>query len=540
MALKPAQNNKEKRVITVFNPEQQKKENNLDVQKKKRVAAYARVSTALEEQQNSYEAQIGYYTDYIKSKPEWEFVAVYADEGLTGTSYKHRDGLNRLIADAEAGKIELILTKSISRLARNTVDALTITRQLKAKGVEVYFEKENISSMDPQAELLFTILSSVAQEESRSISENVRWGKQRSMEAGKVSVAWSHFLGYEKGPDGNPQIVEEEAAIVRLIYRLFLEGKTLKGIAEQLTRDGYLTATKSTRWSVAGVRSILTNEKYMGDARLHKTYVVDFLTKEVRVNHGEVKQYYVENSHEGIVSKETFALVQKEIERRCGHGGRFYNSPFTGKVICGQCGAFYGHKVWNSNRPCRKEIWLCNDKFKNGYNCDTPRVTEDELKRAFVLAFTRLNFSSVEIIDQYEAEILPLIGDTTDLDKKLVLHTDTLNELIDEAERMVADNATRAQDQNVFMAKFNELSSRIEQQKAIIASLKDEIAKILARKENVRIFLDGVRSAGLSLSQFDIPSWHALIDHVKVMPDKTLIFRFRNETEVSVELSEVQ
>ena len=287
-------------------------------QQKRRVAAYARVSTDNEEQQTSYEAQVDFYTRYIQSHPDWEFVGVYADEGISGTSTKKREGFNRMIADAMAGKIDLILTKSISRFARNTVDSLTAIRQLKEKGVEVYFEKENIYTLDAKGEVMITIMSSLAQEESRSISENVRWGKRKSMADGKVSMAYKNFLGYERGEDGLPKIVEEEAKVVRKIYNLFLRGYTVRMIANCLTEQGVPTPSGKTQWSVSTIMSILQNEKYKGDALLQKTYIDDFLTKKVIRNHGEVQQYYVENSHPAIIDRSTFELVQQEIARR-GH-----------------------------------------------------------------------------------------------------------------------------------------------------------------------------------------------------------------------------
>ena len=289
------------------------------ITKKKKVAAYARVSTEQDAQQNSYEAQIEYYTDYIQKKTEWEFVKVYADEGISGTSYRNRDGFNEMVADAKTGKIDLILTKSISRFARNTVDSLVITRELKKYGVEIFFEKENISSMDTQAELIFTIMSSIAQEESRSISENVRWGMLRRMEAGQLIVPWKSFLGFECGPDGLPQIVEEEAAIVRGIYRDYLNGMGIRQIARKLTAKGIKSPRASNKWSPETIRNILSNEKYKGDAILQKTYTVDFLSKEVRVNHGERKQWYISDSHDAIVSPEAFRQVQAELKQRCNY-----------------------------------------------------------------------------------------------------------------------------------------------------------------------------------------------------------------------------
>ena len=464
MALKAPVIDHERKTILVFNPEEQEKQDiGYKLTRKKRVAAYARVSTEQDAQQNSYEAQIAFYTDYIKSKPEWEFVEVYADEGISGTSYKKRDGFNRMVKDAEEGRIDLILTKSISRFARNTVDSLTITRKLKAVGVEVFFEKENISSMDAQAELIFTIMSSVAQEESRSISENVRWGHQRSMEAGKVHLPWGHFLGYRKGANGLPEIVEEEAVVIRDMYRRFLSGETLKCIADTLTKQGIKTPTGKDIWSVETVRHILTNEKYKGDARLQKTYTVDFLTKEVRVNNGERKQWYIQDSHDAIVSPETFELVQKELERRAGRHGRFYDSPFTRKIICGDCGAYYGHRVWHSNDPYRKNIWLCNEKYENGSICRPPKVTDEEIMQTFLIAVNRLPQDRNAYCDEYEREFLPLIGDTMELEAKRSALTKKLNDQIAQIERLVLENAQKAQNQNVYVKEFDAINSSIEQ-----------------------------------------------------------------------------
>ena len=264
---------------------------------KRRVAAYARVSTDSEEQLTSYEAQVDYYTRYIQSKSDWKFVGVYTDEGISAVNTKRREGFNRMVADALDGKIDLIVTKSVSRFARNTVDSLSTIRKLKAAGCECYFEKENIYTFDGKGELLLTIMSSLAQEESRSISENVTWGQRKSFSDGKVHLPYKRFLGYEKGADGRPAVVEEEAAVVRLIYRLFLEGRTQAGICKHLESLGILSPSGKKTWTKTTVTSILTNEKYKGDALLQKKFTVDFLEKKMKVNQGEVPQYYVENSH---------------------------------------------------------------------------------------------------------------------------------------------------------------------------------------------------------------------------------------------------
>lgn len=268
---------------------------------KRRTAGYARVSTDSDEQFTSYEAQIDYYTQFIKKNPEWEFVRVYTDEGISGTNTKHRDGFNQMIEDALAGQIDLIVTKSVSRFARNTVDSLVTVRKLKEKGVEVFFEKENIYTLDSKGELLITIMSSLAQEESRSISENVTWGQRKRFSDGKVSLPYKQFLGYRKGADDLPEIVPEEAALVRRIYSMFMHGKTTCTIARQLTSEGIPTPAGKSKWQSSTVGSILTNEKYKGAALLQKKFTVDFLTKTMKKNEGEVPQYFIEHSHPAII-----------------------------------------------------------------------------------------------------------------------------------------------------------------------------------------------------------------------------------------------
>ncbi len=317
---------------------------------KRKVAAYARVSTDFEEQVTSYQAQVDHYTSYIKSRNDWSFVEVYTDEGISGTSTTHRDGFNRMISDALAGKIDLIITKSVSRFARNTVDSLSTIRKLKEHNVECFFEKENIWTFDGKGELLITIMSSLAQEESRSISENVTWGQRKRMADGKITLPYSQFLGYRKGENGVPEIVPEEAEVVRFIYRSFIQGMTPYKIAVELTKRGISTPAGKTKWAGGTIKSILTNEKYKGDALLQKTFTIDFLTKKHKINEGEVQQYYVENSHPAIITPEEFDLVQAEFIKRDKAGKQFSStSIYASKIICGDCGCFFGAKVWHSN-----------------------------------------------------------------------------------------------------------------------------------------------------------------------------------------------
>ena len=350
---------------------------------RKKVAAYARVSTETEEQANSYEAQVDYYTKLIRENAAWDFVDIYTDDGISGTSTKNRDGFNRMIEDALSGKIDLILTKSCSRFARNTVTTLTTIRQLKEKGVDVFFEKENIHSTDSKGELLLTIMSSLAQDESRNISENVKWGHRQRFSKGQVYMNYRWFLGYEKGPDGKPAIVPEEAKVVRLIYRLFLNGLPLNAIARELMRQGIKTPKRKDKWTITTIKSILTNEKYKGDCLLQKTFSEDFITKKVKKNTGELPMYYAKNTHPAIIKREVFDIVQERIKLMTK--GIYSKKFLSGKLICAECGGTYGSKVWHSTDKYKTIIWRCNNKYKErGKKCDSPKVTEDAVKEAFV------------------------------------------------------------------------------------------------------------------------------------------------------------
>ena len=457
--------------------------------RKLRVAAYARVSTELDEQQNSYEAQVNFYTSYIKSNSGWDFAGIYSDEGISGTSYKNRDGFNRMIADAKAGKIDLILTKSISRFSRNVVDALTVTRELKSIGVEVRFEKENISSFDPKSEMVFAIMSSLAQEESRSISENVKWGHRRSMEEGKVHVAYSRFLGYTKGKDGKLEIVPEEAAVVKQIYDDFLNGMTISNIAKKLTTQGVKTPAGKSKWAISTVRSILSNEKYKGDALLQKTYTADYLTKQTKKNDGELPQYYVKNSHPAIIAPDIFDLVQYELAKRGKNKESLSNnSPFTTKIICGDCGHYYGRKVYHSNDKYRNISWCCNHKYAGEAPCKTPRIREDDLKAAYRLA-----------LGQELARIAATAGlgglsqaeeaaEFQRLKEAREAAARALEVAIEELRLLMQDNARKAQNQAQFMEKYNKLTARVTDRKAALHLAEEAILSHTAKKEKLRRF----------------------------------------------------
>jgi len=508
-------------------------------QRKKRVAAYARVSTDQDEQLSSYEAQVDFYTRYINNNPEWEFVAVYTDEGISGTNTKKRDGFNRMVADALSGKIDLILTKSISRFARNTVDTLTTIRQLKTKGIEVYFEKENIYTLDAKGEVMITIMSSLAQEESRSISENVSWGKRRSMEEGKISMPYKSFLGYEKGNDGLPKIVEEEAAIVREIYHLFLGGKTVREIAEHLTGRGIPTPKGKKIWSVSTIMSILQNEKYRGDALLQKTYTADFLTKTIRKNKGELPQYYIENSHPAIIDPETFALVQREIERRRPKRRQLHkNSPFNSKVICGDCGGYYGRKVWHSGSKYEKSTWRCNRKYDGESCCTTPNLDECELENAFVTAFNQFHKEKEKHMAQME-KLLSRLSDTSALERELDGTKAKHARLIEDLRSYMVENTRRIQDQGEYNRRFAEMDASCQEAEEQVNSLQKQLLEQHGRREQISRSLSILKQCEDRLEKFSPDIWNATVDMVTVSSDKTLTFLFWGGTEIAIRLQTV-
>ena len=501
---------------------------------KKRVTAYARVSTDSEEQQTSYEAQVDYYTRHIQENPEWEFVRIYTDEGISAVNTKKRDGFNEMVADALAGKFDLLLTKSVSRFARNTVDSLQTVRALKEKGVEIYFEKENIYTLDAKGELLITIMSSLAQEESRSLSENVAWGHRKRMADGKVTLPYKRFLGYEKGEDDLPKIVESEAETVRLIYRLFLEGRTYTAIAAHLTEMSIPTPGGKEVWSQATIRSILKNEKYKGDALLQKKFIEDFLTKKQRVNKGELPQYYVENSHPAIIQPETFDLVQVEMKRRRErkHPPRS-SRTFSLRIICGKCGGFYTPKIWHSKKSSRKEIWQCHYKYAKRTFCSTPHVSEDFLKQTFVSAFNQILGGKQQLMEDY-AVIIEALTDTTKLDEGIAELRAEEPITLGLIKSLVEENARTASGQGEYQKRYEALVARYEKSKAQLEALASEKAACVAKRENIRHFLDTLSQSDDLLTEFDENLWNTMGEQITIHAKDHIVVTFRDGSSVNI------
>ncbi len=504
----------------------------INEQRKRKTAAYARVSTDSEEQATSYEAQVDYYTNYIKSRDDWEFVEIYTDDGISATSTKRREGFRRMIADALEGKIDLIITKSVSRFARNTVDSLTTVRQLKEKGIEIYFEKENIWTLDSKGELLITIMSSLAQEESRSISENVTWGQRKRFADGKVCVPFKRFLGYDRGEDGNLVLNEDEAPTIRKIYGLFLQGLTPYGIAKQLTSEGILTPAKKKKWSAGTVRSILSNEKYKGDALLQKSYTVDFLTKKKKINEGEIPQYYVENNHEAIIDPAVFDMVQRELEaRRAGKNRHSGTHIFAGKIKCGECGSWYGSKVWHSNSKYRRVVWQCNHKFNNDEKCKTPHLNEDSIKEIFIKATNKLLEDKEEIFSNFEI-LKTTAFNTDDLENKKAELQNELEIVADLIQDIINENAHTALDQDEYQRKYNDLVEKFDITKSNLETTTGQIKDKITRHKNLEIFLQELKNQEGLLKEFDPLLWNSLIDHLTVFEEDETQVAFKNRIEI--------
>ena len=465
---------------------------------KLRVAAYCRVSTDSDEQATSSEAQVEHYTEFIQKNPEWEFAGIYADDGISGTNTKNRDEFNRMIEDCEAGTIDMIITKSISRFARNTLDCLKYIRQLKDKNIPVFFEKEAINTMDAKGEVLITIMTSLAQQESQSLSQNVKLGLQFRYQNGQVQVNHNHFLGYTKDEEGNLVIDPEQAEVVKRIYREYLEGYSMDKIAKGLEADGILTGAGKTKWWTSTINKILRNEKYIGDALLQKTYTTDFLNKTRVKNNGIVPQYYVEGNHEAIIPKDIFLRVQEELVRRrvvktsANGKKRSYscNHCFAQIVICGECGEMFRRIHWN-NRGCKSIVWRCLSRLE----CHARTVYETVLENVVIQAINTLLGDKSTYQAQLQQNIAKVIREAQkstadgideqlmELQKELLKKAnnkeaydeiaDQIFKLREQREKCTVDTAAR----DAQIARINDLQDFIKQQRTDLAEFDETLVK---------------------------------------------------------------
>ena len=507
---------------------------------KKRVAAYCRVSTDSEEQLNSYEAQKSYYTQKIADSPDWEMAGIYADEGISGTSMKKRTEFKKMITACKRGRIDLIITKSLSRFARNTVDCLETVRLLKANGIGVYFEKENINTLTESSEFLITLFSGFAQAESESLSKNVAWGWRKSAEAGNVYFQYKRMLGYRKGTDGQPEIVPEEAEIIRRIYRRYLAGCSLGQIKQELEQDNIPTAQKVERWSSAVIHNILTNEKYMGDALLQKTYITDCITKKVKKNMGERPMYYVENNHPAIISREMFDQVQKEMTRRSSKrkvlqkSGKTELGKYSGKyaltelLVCGECGSPYKRVTWARNGK-KRIVWRCVSRLEFGtkYCHNSPTLDESRLHNAILAAMNEYTAIRQEVcpdvlamVEEAKRAMSQAGAMLLELKKRMDAVSQEQSDVLD---RLLANMADAE-----LNARMKALTDEKEALKAQILKVQQKEVSMAEQAAKRQRMWDSLMECSAGYTEFDDEFVRQIIQKITVENADTIRIHFRD------------
>lgn len=514
--------------MTVIPPKPQKGNSAAKKEVKRlRVAAYCRVSTDNEEQASSYEAQIQHYEEFIKTNPEWEFVGVYADEGISATSTKNREQFNTMIEDCKAGKIDMIFTKSISRFARNTLDCLKYIRLLKEINIPVFFEKESINTMDAKGEVLITIMASLAQQESESLSKNTKMGIQYRFQQGKVMVNTRNFLGYDKDEDGHLIINPAEAEVVKRIFREYLEGASCMKIARGLERDGIRTARDNPRWHDSTVRKILENEKYMGDALLQKTYTIDFLNKKRGRNNGTLPQYYIEDDHEAIIPKELFMSVQEEMARRSSERdmngrrqGFSANHAFSHMVTCECCGEHFRRLHWN-NRGKKTIVWRCKTRLEDRTRCMARTVSEDELQQGFIDAINRMIEDSEHCINLLKGNMKVAII------SRNPLQAETLAARMRELQQELIDRTESGMN-------YDDLSEEILRLRELQEQTNMDEAAKNERKKRIRELANFIDSQPRAITEFDEALAKKLLEGVRV-GETYLEFQFKSGARIVIE-----
>ena len=530
------------RKVTVIPPiAEMQGESRIDM-RPKRVAAYCRVSTDREEQEHSFETQKAMYTEMIMMKPSWQTAGIYADEGITGTVAKKRPGFMKMIEDCRKGKIDMIVTKSVSRFSRNNLDCLMYVRELKQLGIPIIFEKEGINTIQVSSELLLTLFGALSQAESESISMNVKLGIRQSLKNGNVRFSYKTFLGYRKGADGQPEIVPEQADIVRRIYNDFLAGATYLEIAKRLTEEHVPTMGGGNRWFSERIKSILKNEKYKGDALLQKTYITDPISKRVKKNNGELPMYYVENSHPAIIERRIFDRVQEEIARRAGKkkvkqtGTKTELGRYSGKyaltelLYCGECGTPYRRCTWSRNGK-KKIVWRCVSRLDYGkkYCKNSPSVEESRLHNAIAAAITK-KANSEEINIGGIMDHIESFGSRRDTNGII-----QRQRRIAEIEKVIDDLARLNSDE----AQSGELDYKFSELYAELYSVKDELEEMQSGASaldgdmlnEMREVVTGLKNHPV---EYDDKVVRQLIDCIKVMSADMIKICFKDGTVTEV------
>lgn len=505
--------------------------------KKTRIGAYCRVSTDLEEQSSSYEAQVDYFKNYVNKRPNYKLIDVYADEGITGTNTKKRKEFNRLIDDCMKGKIDLVITKSISRFARNTIDTISYVKKLKEKGVEVYFEKENLSTFDPNTELVLTILSAMAQEESRSISTNCKWGIKRRFENGEAAFVTNANLGYKRDENNKIIIDDTQAEIVKLIFKLYLDGYSYTKIKTYLEENNYKTAKGLTTWQCSTIQRILSNEKYTGNSILQKTISLDYLSKKRKKNEGEENQYYVENSHVPIISQDIYNSVQEEIKRRSCIDKKVVTSKkkstskgkysskyvFSEILFCSECGKNYKRQIWKHYTPTRN-VWRCINRLEHGkkYCKHSQTVDEDIVKNAVIMAINELipDDSNIKTIIENNIKLgLENNDDTTYID-------DEIKQIKDEIMKEVLEDLNS---DNTDESKYVDRQNKIKQLE--FEKLKMKNSNNTSRYMNI---INQVSKTSIKLDEYEEVLTRKLIEKIIVLSSDTFNIYFKGGMEKKI------
>ena len=511
-----------------------------------RVAAYCRVSTELEEQQNSYQVQIAYYTDLINKKKEWTLAGIFADEGISGTQTKKRTEFNRMIRMCRNKKIDLVITKSISRFARNTVDCLEYVRQLKDLGIGVIFEKENINTLTMTSEFMIALYGSFAQAESESISKNVSWGKEKAYREGKVQFQYKHLLGYKKGADGKPEIIPEEAETVKLIYTMFLDGHSMKNIVLILHVKGIHTKTGSTEWRTNTITRILQNEKYVGDALLQKTFTSDCITHKVVKNHGERPMYLVTNHHDPIIDRDTYNRVQQELARRNSkrkisdktvtEQGK-YSSKYalSELLICGHCGTPYRRTTWAA-RGKKQIVWRCLSRLEHGkkYCPDSPTIKEEQLHRGILRAINNYYSCRNDIVRILKANI----GSVLECQgQEEILSVEKRLKEIDQARTdLVNLIASGGCDEDKLDSEFAKLYAEEQGLSERLTMLKSQNKTSEETQAKLDKIMDMIEHEKFELETFDNVLIRKLIECVKILSKTEILVIFKGGYEVRTEI----
>ncbi|MBR5383361.1 MAG: recombinase family protein [Clostridia bacterium] len=494
-----------------------------------RVAAYCRVSTDSDEQAGSYDAQIAHYTDYINLNPGWVLAGIFADDGISGTNTKNRSEFNRMIGECRTGNIDMIITKSISRFARNTLDCLKYIRELKELNIPVLFEKEAINTMDSKGEVLLTIMASLAQQESESLSQNVKLGIQYRYQQGKVQVNHNYFLGYTKDADGHLVIDPEQAEIVKRIFREYLSGLSMDKIAAGLEADGVLTGAGKAKWHTSTINKILRNEKYIGDALLQKTYTTDFLSKKRLKNNGTLPQYYIEDDHEAIIPKDLFLLAQEELARRrvvhVSNNGK--RRCFSGKhcfaqiVFCGECGEYYRRVHWN-NRGVKSIVWRCCSRLENtGRACRSRTVNETALERAVIDAINRVLCQKDDFILKLQSNIAAVVR------QEDVFSPEVIDERMRELQKELLEKVNRHEDYDAIAEEIVRLRE-MRKQSEVNSVVRDEQMKQINDLQNF------IRAQPADITEFDEALVRRLIAKITVFSDRFTV-EFKSGISIDIE-----